>query len=130
MTRAVALLVAVGFLVGGCSSTSSLGIATKSMANPGSLLTSAGHYKEIGPAKGQSCRYILLGIAPWGDSTVTAAVNNALKTTGGDALLNVAVTSSLYTFVPIYNVFCFTCTSVEGIAISLGRPGRRGMKRQ
>ena len=125
MARAVPVLVVVGLLlVGGCSSTGTLGIATRGMANPGSLLTNPRPYAEIGPARGQACRYILLGIAPWGDSTVTAAVDNALEKTGGDALLNVAVTSSLYTFVPIYNVFCFACTTVQGTAITLEVPAK------
>ncbi|MGE5257716.1 MAG: hypothetical protein ACM3KE_13645 [Hyphomicrobiales bacterium] len=117
MTRGIFAIVLTALILGGCSSTGNLGMATKSMADPGSLVTSAGGYKEIGPAKGEACRYILLGIIPWGDSTATQAVTAALEQTGGDALINVSVTSSLYTFVPIYNVFCFTCTSVEGIAI-------------
>jgi len=114
MARGIATLIAAALLLGGCSSTGNLGLATKSMADPGSLITNAGRYKEIGPATGSACRYIAIGIIPWGDSTVTKAVGNALEQTGGDALINVSVTSSLYTFVPIYNVFCFTCTSVEG----------------
>ena len=117
MARAVSALILAALFLGGCSSTGNLGMATKSMADPGSLVTSAGGYKEIGPAKGEACRYILIGIIPWGDSTATKAVGAALEQTGGDALINVSVTSSLYTFVPIYNVFCFTCTSVEGIAV-------------
>jgi len=32
-------------------------------------------------------------------------------------LLNVSVSSSLYGFIPIYNVFSYTCTNVKGIAI-------------
>ena len=106
----------------GCSSTSNLGIISKATGDPGSLFTSAQAYKEIGPAKGDACRYIALGIIPWGDSTVTAAVNGALAKSGGDALINVSVTSNLYTFIPIYNVFCYTCTIVEGIAIKFDRP--------
>ena len=108
----------MAILLEGCSSTGNLGIATKSMADPGALVTTGGRYKEIGPAKGEACRYILIGVIPWGDSTATKAVSNALEQTGGDALINISVTSSLYTFIPIYNVFCFTCTSVEGIAIT------------
>ena len=101
----------------GCASTGNLGIISKTTGDPGSLFSSAHPYKEIGPVKGGACRYILLGIIPWGDSTVTAAVNEALAKSGGDALINLSVTSSLYTFIPIYNILCFTCTSVEGIAI-------------
>jgi hypothetical protein len=62
---------------------------------------------------------MILGIIPAGDSTVTKAISNALDKSGGDALVNVSVTSNLYSFVPIYNVFCLTCTSVDGIAIKL-----------
>ena len=101
----------------GCVSTGNLGIISKSMGDPGSLFSSSNPYKELGPAKGQACRYILLGIIPWGDSTITKAVQDGLGKSGGDALINLSVTSSLYTFIPIYNVLCFTCTSVEGIAI-------------
>jgi hypothetical protein len=117
MARGIFAIVLTALILGGCSSTGNLGMATKSMADPGSLVTSAGGYKEVGPAKGEACRYILLGIIPWGDSTATKAITAALEQSGGDALINASVTSSLYTFVPIYNVFCFTCTSVEGIAI-------------
>jgi uncharacterized protein YceK len=117
MRNRMAVLMVLALLLGGCSSTGNLGIATKSMADPGAIITTAGRYKEIGPAKGEACRYILIGVIPWGDSTVTKAVGNALEETGGDALINISVTSNLYTFIPIYNVFCFTCTSVEGIAI-------------
>ncbi len=117
MLHKIAVLFVVMLLLGGCSSTGNLGVATKSTADPGALFTTGGRFKEIGPAKGEACRYILIGVIPWGDSTATTAVNNALEQTGGDALINISVTSSLYTFIPIYNVFCFTCTSVEGIAI-------------
>ena len=64
----------------------------------------------------------LLGIIPWGDSTVATAMDKALAENGGDALINVSVTTSLYGFVPIYNVFAFTCTTVEGIAIKFENP--------
>ncbi len=88
----------------------------KSQANPASLLTSSYSFKEIGLVKGRACRFFLLGVVPWGDSTVTQAIDNALAN-GGDALINVSVTNSLYGFVPIYNIFCYTCSDVEGIAI-------------
>ena len=119
--RILIVLIAGGALLG-CSSTGNLGIIAKPMGNPGGAFTSPHPYKEIGLAKGQACRYIAIGIIPWGDSTVTAAVNDALFRSGGDSLINVSVTSSLYTFIPIYNVFCYTCTKVEGIAIKFDRP--------
>ena len=109
------LLVAI-LLISGCSTTGNLGIIAKSQIDPGSLITSSRSFEEIGAAKGKACRHFILGIIPVGDSTVKKAIDNALVS-GGDALINVSVTSSLYGFVPIYNVYSFTCTEVEGIAI-------------
>jgi hypothetical protein len=117
MTRTIILSVAI-FFVAGCSSTGNMGMAIKSQANPSSLLTSSTSYKEIGLVKGRACRFFLLGVVPWGDSTVTQAIDNALSN-GGDALINVSVTNSLYGFIPIYNIFCYTCSEVEGIAIEI-----------
>ena len=115
--KKVILSLAVMLLIASCTSTGHLGMVSKSTADPGSLLTSPQPYKVIGPAKGKACRYFLLGIIPWGDSTLNTAVDKALAESGGDALINLSVSNSLYGFVPIYNVFCFTCTTVEGIAI-------------
>lgn len=118
----IGVFVMLGLLMAGCSSSGNLGLASKSMADPGSLVTSGGAYKEIGPAKGQACRFILVGIIPWGDSTATTAINDALAKSGGDALLNVSVTSNLYSLIPIYNVLCWTCTNVEGVSIKYEAP--------
>jgi hypothetical protein len=49
-------------------------------------------------------------------------VDEALRTSNADALLNASVSSSLYGFVPYYNVFAFTCTTVEGTAIRFELP--------
>jgi hypothetical protein len=113
------ILISVFLVValGGCVSTGNLGLVSKSMGDPLSLLSSNRTYQEMGPVKGEACRYILLGVIPWGDSTVTKAVSDALIRSKSDALINLSVSSSLYSFVPIYNVLCYTCTSVEGIAI-------------
>ena len=113
MKKTIILSVAI-FFIAGCSSTGNMGMVMKSQANPGSLLTSSYSFKEIGPVKGRACRFFLLGVLPWGDATVTQAIDNALAN-GGDALINVSVTNSLYGFVPIYNIFCYTCSDVEGI---------------
>ena len=115
--KKVILLLAALLLIVSCTSTGNLGMVSRSTGDPASLLTSPQPYKEIGPAKGKACRYFLLGVIPWGDSTLKTAVDKALEESGGDALINLSVSSSLYGFVPIYNVFCFTCTTVEGIAI-------------
>ena len=117
MKKIIILSVAI-FFIAGCSSTGNMGMVIKSQANPSSLLTSSYSFKEIGLAKGRACRFFLLGVVPWGNSTVTQAIDNALAN-GGDALINISVTNSLYGFVPIYNIFCYTCTDVEGIAIEI-----------
>jgi hypothetical protein len=121
MTRilVVVLLVAVA---AGCSSTGTMGIAAKSMADPGGMLKAGRGYTEIGPTYGRSCRFIAIGIIPFGNGTLTSAVDEALAGNGGDALLNVSVTNELYSLLPIYNVFCWTCTSVNGIAIKFDPP--------
>ena len=57
-----------------------------------------------------------------GDSTLKTAMGKALAESGGDALINIPVSNSPYGFVPIYKVFCFTLTSVDGIAIKFETP--------
>jgi len=101
----------------GCTSVGNLGIVTKPSADAASLLKSGRAYKELGPAEGEACRHFLLAVIPWGDSSFSTAVNNALAEKGGDALVNVTVSSSLYGFIPIYNVYSYTCTTVKGIAV-------------
>ena len=120
--KKIIVSLAMILLIAGCTSTGNLGMVARSVAEPGSLLTSSQPYKVIGPARGKACRYFLLGIIPWGDATLKRALDKALAETGGDALINLSVSSSLYGFVPIYNVFCFTCTTVEGIAIKFETP--------
>ncbi len=101
----------------GCVSTGSVGILTKSGANPGELITGAHPYEELGPTGGRACRFFALSLIPWGDSALSTAVDEALTESGGDALLDSIVSSSLFGFIPYYNVFAFTCTSVRGMAI-------------
>lgn len=120
MKKALVLILLV--LLAGCSSTGNLGTVSTSMGDPGSLYRQNTSYKELGPVSGRACRYFLLGIIPWGDATFKAAMDEALKEKGGDALINVSVETGLYGFVPIYNIFCFTCTNVRGIAIEFDRP--------
>jgi hypothetical protein len=118
-TLVVSVIIAVA---AGCSSTGTMGIAAKSMADPGGLLKAGRSYNEIGPAYGRSCRFTAIGIVPFGNGTFTTALDDALAATGGDALLNVSVTNELYSLLPIYNVFCWTCTSVNGVAIKFDPP--------
>jgi len=116
MRRIIVLLLTVALLTG-CTSVGTLGIVTKSTGDPGAMLRNAQPYKELGAVQGGACRFFALGVAPWGNATLSTAVDNALSNVGGDALINVTVSNSLYGFVPIYNIFTYTCTDVNGIAI-------------
>jgi len=117
ITRLMGLL---GLLsLAGCVSVGSLGVITKSSVDPASVLKTGHSVKELGPAEGEACRYFLIAVIPWGNSDVQAAVDKALAPSGGDALVNVTTSSSLYGFVPVYNVLSFTCTSVKGTAVKL-----------
>ena len=109
-------------IVGGCSSVGQMGIMTGGLADPSALLKGEQSFQELGPVEGRACRYFLLGIIPWGDSTPATAMKKALEQNGGDAIINASVETSLYGFVPIYHVFGYTCTTVKGIAIKIERP--------
>lgn len=104
-------------LLTGCSSTGNLGIVTKPSADNAERLRSGVKFEELGPVEGSSCRHFVLAVIPFGDGSFSKAVEDALSSRGGDALINVTVTNSLYGFIPIYNVYTFTCTSVSGIAV-------------
>ena len=117
MLRMLVLVVLVGTLGVGCSSTGNLGIVTKSTASPSALLKSNQSFEELGQAEGSACRHFALGIIPFGKSDVEQAVDKALQGTGGDALLNVSTESSLYGFLPYFNIWAFTCTDVKGTVI-------------
>ncbi len=117
ITRLMGLL---GLLsLAGCVSVGSLGVITKSSVDPASVLKTGHSVKELGPAEGEACRYFVIAVIPWGNSDVQTAVDKALAPSGGDALVNVTTSSSLYGFVPVYNVLSFTCTSVKGTAVKL-----------
>jgi hypothetical protein len=120
MNKTIFLLTAL--LLFGCSSVGTLGIVTKSTGDPGAMLRNGQPYKELGPVEGSSCRFFLLGVIPWGNGTLSAAVDEALQKVKGDALINVTVVNSLYGFVPIYNIFAYTCTDVKGIAVTKVAP--------
>jgi len=101
----------------GCTSVGSLGIVTRSTADAATLLKSGRNFEELGQVKGEACRHFVLAVIPWGNSSFSAAVHDALAQKGGDALLNVTVSSSLYGFIPIYNIYSYRCTTVEGVAV-------------
>jgi hypothetical protein len=104
-------------LFAGCSSNGTLSIIAKPLADPAGLLRSGRQFKELGPVEGQQCRHFVLAVIPWGQSDVAHVVEDALAQTGGDAVINANVETSLYGFFPIYNVYSFTCTTVKGVAI-------------
>lgn len=117
MKRIACLLIVSVFALAGCSTTGNLGLVTRSAASPGTFLTENTQFKELGQAAGKACRHFILALIPFGQSDVAHAVDKALEGTGGDALINVSTESSLYGFVPIYNVYTYTCTKVHGTAI-------------
>ena len=117
MLKALAWMALAVAVLAGCSSVGQVGLMTGAQGDPGALLKQARAYTEVGPTEGRACRYFLLGVIPWGDSTPSAAMTKALAASGGDAILNASVETSLYGFLPIYNVFSFTCTTVKGVAI-------------
>lgn len=117
MGRFLWLVAAGALFLSACSSSGTLGIVTKSSADPASLLKSGRSITELGPVEARACRHFVLAVIPWGQGDFGHAVDDALVQRGGDALLNVSVETSLYGFVPIYNVYSFTCTTVKGIAV-------------
>jgi len=103
----------------GCSSTANHGIITRALSDPSDLIQTAHEVKEIGPTSARACRFFLLNLFPWGDSTTGAAMEKALSISGGDAILNASVTTSLYGIAPFYNVISLTCTTVSGVAVEI-----------
>jgi hypothetical protein len=112
-----ASLLVLSAIAVGCTSVGHLGLVTRPSANNADRLKSGVAFEELGPVEGRACRHFVVAVIPFGDSTFSTAVDDALAQKGGDALLNVTVSSSLYGFVPIYNVYSFTCTSVQGVAV-------------
>jgi hypothetical protein len=113
------ILLAAAMAFSGCASVGTVGMITQSSADPLMAVKSTHTVKELGPAQAEACRYFLLAIFPWGKSDLQVAVDKAVAPTGGNALVNVAVSSGLYGFIPIYNVLGYTCTTVKGTAIKI-----------
>lgn len=101
----------------GCTSTGSLGLVAKSSADPAAILRNGRAYRDLGPAEGKACRMLFLGVAPLGNADIQKAVDRALETSGGDALVNIATSNSHYGVLPIYNLISFTCTEVKGSSV-------------
>jgi hypothetical protein len=106
------------FGLAACSSTSQHALIANPVADASGLLNETVTFREVGPVEGRACRYFLIALIPFGNSSLGNAIKNALMGTPADAILNASVTTSLYGFVPIYNVLSFTCTTVQGVAVS------------
>jgi hypothetical protein len=125
MKRTVKLAIVLILLMlgSGCSSQGRVGILSRGFsleADAGALLQNGRAFDELGAVQGQACRHLILLAIPWGGgsfgwgtATISYALDAALNIKGGDALLNVRVTTSLYNFL----IYAFTCTTVEGTAI-------------
>jgi hypothetical protein len=102
----------------GCTTVGTLGIVSKSSIEAPTMLREGRPFTVVGPAQSESCRYILFGVFPTGSGDMQTATDLALRSVGGgDALLNVTTETSLYSFIPIYNVFAESCIVVKGTAI-------------
>ena len=77
-------------------------------------------YKRLGRAKGKSSRILLFGFIPVsGSNSTMEALNEAIRSRNGDALVEVAV-SSYYQY---WILFSKNSTRVEGEVIRFERPG-------
>jgi hypothetical protein len=110
-------LVALAVVTVGCFSTSHHAIIAAPTTRASDLLEKPITFREMGPVSGRSCRFFIIALIPFGDSTPGAAIEKALLGSHADAILNVSVTTSLYGFIPIYNILSFTCTTVQGVAV-------------
>ena len=119
ITYALVLPMALSVGPAACVSTGTLGLVAKSGADPGRILREAHTYQELGHAEGQGCRFFVIDLIPFGDSTLSTALDHALEKKGGNALVNVSTSTSLYGFVPIWNILSFTCTTIQGTAIKI-----------
>ena len=112
------LLVCLTLSLAACASTSQHGLIANPSSNAAGLLNETVTFREIGPVEGQACRYFIIAVVPIGNSSLGNAIENALAGTEADAILSASVTTSLYGFFPIYNILSFTCTTVQGVAVS------------
>lgn len=107
----------VVILLTGCTSIGSLSLIARSDADVARLFQSGQTVEKLGPVEATACRHFILAIVPFGNADVSKAVDKALAGTKGNALINVTTATSLYGFIPVYNVYSFSCTTVRGTAI-------------
>lgn len=108
-------------LLAGCTSTGSLGILSNSESEADLGPHDDHTFHRVGSEiSGKACRHFILGILPIGNSDIESAMRNALSThpeLKADGLVHVATQSTLYGFLPLYNVYTVTCTTVRGVPI-------------
>lgn len=109
-------IVTMALFATGCTSVGNVGLMVRSAANPLEVAR-AGSFRELGYVQATDCRYLIIGVLPLGNADPGHVLDKALASSGADALLNVSTSNSHYGFVPIYNVFSITCTSLSGTAI-------------
>jgi len=120
-----ALFVGVSFLsmvfLSACTSTGSLGLISNSETETDLGPHDSHRFHRVGTEiKGTACRHFILGIIPWGDSDVETALRHALNahpSLKADGLVHVTTQTSLYGFLPLYDIYTLTCTTVKGIPI-------------
>src|SRR5688500_10941324 len=108
MTRLVPILLAT-LSLSGCTSVGHLAMVAKSRADMDKLVANGSSHKIVGIVNGVACRQFLFALLPLGDAGIQQATDNALKKVDGDALLDVTITTSLYTYIPVFNIYSHTC---------------------
>lgn len=78
--------------------------------------------EAVGTVDGESRAYYVLGMGPFGDNSLKAAIKDSLSKRGGDALTNVAVDQVITYFglgpsLPMYNLGFSVKTKVFGTAV-------------
>ena len=108
MFKKMAVIVAGVVFISGCGHISG-GVA------PSNIPLAPGSYNELGPVRGISCVYYLLGIIPLsaGNETKNALADALLQKPTTNALINITAD----TFSQHFIVYSRICTQVDGIAV-------------
>lgn len=117
------LLIVLCALLAGCTWTRPVQVAQANMpvsATPGS-------YRAVGPSEGKSCETHLFGLFLMGPSSrLQAAIDDALETSGGGALVGMTVDEQVSNFL----ILSKSCTLVRGLAIEKAGPGEAAAPRR
>jgi len=105
-------LASLALLAGGCSTCVGISPST-------TPITENDSYVIMGPARGSSTGIVWFIIPTFPDSPSENARNDALKKSGGDALIEVTEEYYVATFI----FFSYVKTTVQGTAIKLKRGG-------